>query len=52
MSPGGDLWQVGHAQHLTGLAELAQELSDGVRHVAPNARVHFIKNQSGDCTGR
>ncbi|MNI86516.1 hypothetical protein D3C73_1436180 [compost metagenome] len=41
---GGDLRQVGHAQHLTLLAEGAQLLADDIGHRATDAGVDFVEH--------
>ncbi len=41
----GDLGQVGDAQHLPALAEIAQALADGARGVAADAGVDLVEHE-------
>ena len=44
----GDLWQMGHAQHLVEAGKLLELASDDLRHSAAYAGVDLVENHSRD----
>ena len=46
IAEGGDLRQVGHAQHLIAAGERLELLADRLRGPSANASIDFVKNQS------